>query len=139
MAGIVTTLTAMRDGGLRAAKPRRRQNLTPMIDVIFLLLVFFMLAARFGAEDALPLQTATTTMGAAYTGPPRLIDIGPQEVRLNGQVIAAADLAELLAPLISNPADAILLRAGDGTGLQALLQVMDDLRAAGFATLVLVE
>lgn len=30
--------------------PRRRPSLTPMIDVIFLLVVFFMLAARFGAE-----------------------------------------------------------------------------------------
>jgi biopolymer transport protein ExbD len=121
------------------ARSRRRQNLTPMIDVIFLLLVFFMLAARFGAEDALPLQTATAAGAAVYNGPPRLIDIGPQQLRLNGQAVAAPDLAERLAPLVSDPADAILLRAGDGAGLQDLLRVMDGLRAAGFVTLVLVE
>lgn len=140
MAGLATSSAATgRDAGLRMARPRRRQNLTPMIDVIFLLLVFFMLAARFGAEDALPLQTATAAGGAVYSGPPRLIDIGPQEVRLNGQAVATADLAERLAPLVSDPADAILLRADEGTGLQDLLRVMDGLRAAGFVTLVLVD
>ncbi len=34
---------------------RRRPNLTPMIDVVFLLLVFFMLASQFGRPQALPL------------------------------------------------------------------------------------
>ncbi|MEO0362761.1 MAG: biopolymer transporter ExbD, partial [Pseudomonadota bacterium] len=37
-----------------ARAPRRRPSLTPMIDVVFLLLVFFMLAARFGVELAMP-------------------------------------------------------------------------------------
>ena len=36
------------------SRPRRRPSLTPMIDVVFLLLIFFMLAARFGMEGALP-------------------------------------------------------------------------------------
>jgi biopolymer transport protein ExbD len=109
-----------------------------MIDVIFLLLVFFMLAARFGAEDSLPLQTATTT-GGSYSGPPRLIDVGAQELRLNGRVVLATDLVAALAPLTLSPTDAIVLRPEQGAPLQALLRVMDDLRAAGFVTLVLVE
>ncbi len=43
-----------------------------MIDVVFLLLVFFMLAARFGhdVEIDLPLSAASTT---PYQGPPRLV------------------------------------------------------------------
>ena len=35
-------------------------NLTPLIDVVFLLLVFFMLAAQFGRETALDLATGLT-------------------------------------------------------------------------------
>lgn len=129
---------SVQSGGLRRRNPRRRQNLTPMIDVIFLLLVFFMLAARFGAEDGLPLQTATMA-GGTYTGPPRLIDVGTQEVRLNGGEVSGAELVAALALLTSGPADPIVLRAEQGAPLQALLRVMDDLRAAGFVTLVLVE
>ena len=32
------------------ARRSRKPSLTPMIDVVFLLLVFFMLAARFGRQ-----------------------------------------------------------------------------------------
>ena len=39
-------------------RPARRPSLTPMIDVVFLLLVFFMLAARFGQDTRLPMSTA---------------------------------------------------------------------------------
>ena len=40
------------------SRPRRRMNLTPMIDVIFLLLVFFMMVSRFGGLHGLPLTMA---------------------------------------------------------------------------------
>ena len=53
-------------------KPRR-PSLTPMIDVVFLLLVFFMLASRFGSEEALPLPLAGG--GGTWSGPPRLVEI----------------------------------------------------------------
>ena len=60
-----------------APRARRRISLTPMIDVVFLLLVFFMLAARFGQEQAIPLAIGA---GAGdWDGPPRLIDILPDE------------------------------------------------------------
>ncbi|MEO1119875.1 MAG: biopolymer transporter ExbD, partial [Pseudomonadota bacterium] len=37
---------------LGPARPRRRLvSLTPLIDVVFLLLIFFMLAARFSVES----------------------------------------------------------------------------------------
>ncbi|WP_296645235.1 ExbD/TolR family protein, partial [Roseinatronobacter sp.] len=39
-------------------RPTRKPSLTPMIDVVFLLLVFFMLASRFGHDMHLPLNAA---------------------------------------------------------------------------------
>ena len=140
MAGAVQPYIGGTVGGLRAPRPRRRQNLTPMIDVIFLLLVFFMLAARFGQENALPLQTATSGGAGSYSGPPRLIDIAAQgPLRLNGQEVAWEELPARLAPLVSASTDTIVLRPGQGTALQNLLRVMDGLRAAGFGSLVVVE
>ena len=46
------------------SRPPRRPSLTSRIDVVFLLLVFFMLAARFGTDVTLPLTTAGA--GAPY-------------------------------------------------------------------------
>jgi biopolymer transport protein ExbD len=122
---------------LEDPRPRRRPNLTPMIDVIFLLLVFFMLASRFGADRALPLSF--TGSGGTYSGPPRLVELTPSGLLLNGRAIAAQDVVAALAPLMQSPEDIIILRPAEGTDLQALVTLMDSLSAAGFARLVLVE
>lgn len=121
----------------RSPRPHRRPNLTPMIDVVFLLLVFFMLASRFGEGQGLPLAL-TGASGAAYSGPPRLIDVTPDAVRLNGTPVALTALAGALGPLMSAPGDTILLRARDGADLSALVAVMTTLRRSGLTALALV-
>ena len=115
---------------------RRRPSLTPMIDVVFLLLVFFMLAARFGLTGAVPLSTSG---GAAYEGPPRLVTVTSEGLALNGLPVDADGLPAALRPIMSAPNDAIVLRADAGVDLQRLVDVMSALRAAGFTRLVLVE
>lgn len=119
-------------------QPRRRPSLTPMIDVVFLLLVFFMLAAHFGQEGALDLRIA----GAAtseWQGPPRLIRIAAEELFINGQPIDATALQQALSRLTETRLDPILIRADEGVGLQRLLDIMAGLEVAGFANLVLVS
>lgn len=115
---------------------RRRIGLTPMIDVVFLLLVFFMLAARFGVTDAIPV---TLSGGAAqpYDGPPRVITVLPDALRVNG--IDTTDPVASLTPLMGTQTDIILLRARDGASVQHLLNVMGTLRAAGWTNLVVLE
>lgn len=119
------------------ARARRRPNLTPMIDVVFLLLVFFMLASRFGHEGMITLTGAG--QGAEYLGPPRLIDFAPGAVALNGIAMAPDALAPALAPLMSAPDDVVVLRAQGGASLQDLVEITATLRAAGLTRLVLVE
>jgi len=120
-----------------ADRPRRRPNLTPMIDVVFLLLVFFMLASRFGVDRAVPLSLPGS--GGSYSGPPRLVELSAEGLRLNGRAIAPEDLAAALTSLMDSPTDAIVLRPQDGADLQALVVLMETLGAAGFSRLVLVE
>ena len=116
----------------------RRPSLTPMIDVVFLLLVFFMLAARFGHDLALPLSTASTG-ATAYQGPPRLIGIAVGGLTLNGRAVTLTALPDALAPLMADSGDAIVLRPAPGADLQALISVTEALRAAGFTQLIVVE
>lgn len=115
----------------------RRPSLTPMIDVVFLLLVFFMLAARFGHDLSLPM--ATGGGDTAYDGPPRLVTIGPDALTLNGQATALAALSDALAPLMSDPSDIVVLRPAEGVDLARLIAVSDALRAAGLMRIVVVE
>jgi biopolymer transport protein ExbD len=118
-------------------RPRRRPSLTPMIDVVFLLLVFFMLASRFGVDAVVPVQLGGA--GATYSGPPRLIDILPEGQRLNGIAHSQDDLIKALVDLTETPADTVILRARDGADLQRMINVMTALRAAGFTNLAVVE
>ncbi len=115
---------------------RRRPSLTPMIDVVFLLVVFFMLASRFGGDSALPLGLAGP--GSSYSGPPRLVTITPDAVRLNGFDHPLTELPGALAPLMEAPGDTVVLQPAEGASLQRAVTVMEVLRAAGLSSLVLV-
>lgn len=117
--------------------PRRRPSLTPMIDVVFLLLVFFMLAARFGIEGTITLGLSGGS--APYEGPPRLVDIYPAEVRLNGVPLDSETLLASLAELTRSPEDIIILRIRDGADTQRLVDIMLHLKDAGYAALTLSE
>jgi len=118
-------------------RARRKPGLTPLIDVVFLLLVFFMLAAQFGRDVALPLSGVAGV--GDYTGPPRLITITPETVLLNGVVTDADQLPEALAQLTETPADAIILRAQSGADVQRLTDIVTMLNRAGFTGLILAE
>ncbi|WP_050930338.1 ExbD/TolR family protein [Aestuariivita boseongensis] len=120
-----------------APRPRRKPSLTPMIDVVFLLLVFFMLASRFGQDMALPLVAGT---GAeAWEGAPRLVTLSDTGLALNGALVVLEDLAAALEPLMPDRAAPIVIQPMGGADLAALTALFDTLRAAGLSTLVLVE
>tara|TARA_R110002051_G_scaffold45702_1_gene92184 strand:- start:57653 stop:58030 length:378 start_codon:yes stop_codon:yes gene_type:complete len=120
-----------------APRPKRRPSLTPMIDVVFLLLVFFMLASQFGREAALPLIVGGE--GAVYSGPPRLVQVGAQRLMLNGVAVKLDSLAARLAPLMQSPEDIVVLRADETASLQRLVTVAGQLRAIGYTQIAIVE
>ena len=118
-------------------RKRRQPSLTPMIDVVFLLLVFFMLSARFGADQVVPLVLGGG--GGKYSGPPRLIETGPEGTFLNGVPLPIVDILSALETLTETPEDAMILRGKDGTNTQAIIDLMSALVAAGYTNLILVE
>ena len=122
---------------LPARRPRRRINLTPMIDVVLMLLVFFMMVSRFGGTQGIAVQPAVGT-GGAWTGPPRLVSLGADGLRLNGGTVTLEALPGRLAPLMGDPGDPVILRAGEGAPVQALVDAMTALRGAGIGNLVVV-
>lgn len=116
---------------------RRKPSLTPMIDVVFLLLVFFMLASRFGIEEVLPMPLASG--GGDFSGQPKLFDILPEGLRVNGISRTAEELVPVLTELVEAPTETIVLRSSEGATVQRIVTVSEALRAAGFNSIVLVE
>jgi biopolymer transport protein ExbD len=115
----------------------RRASLTPMIDVVFLLLVFFMLASQFGKDASLPLIVGGK--GAAYEGQPRLVQISADMLRLNGVVVTLDGLVDALPQMMTSPQDMIVIQPDDTASLQRLVIVADHLAAAGYSQIAMVE
>lgn len=121
------------------APPRksRRPSLTPMIDVVFLLLVFFMLAARFGQDFAIPLAAAGNENNPSDT--PQVIGIQGQEISLNGVSMTLADLPAALETVGADASAPVFLQPFGETSLQDLVRVVDALRASGPHTIIIME
>ena len=118
-------------------RAKRRLSLAPMIDVVFLLLVFFMLASQFGRDRVVPL--ALDGVGSAYQGPPRLVQVTAEGLRLNGVPVEEEALAERLTALTHEKSDAIILQPDTKASLQQLMDAAGLLSGAGFTGLVVME
>lgn len=119
--------------------PRKRPSLTPMIDVVFLLLVFFMLAARFGTDVVIDLTTSGTASPATdYQGPQRLVTLlGQGRVQLNGFDVVLDDLGHALAPLMTSPSDPVIVQTTDTATTQDVVDMITTLQPYGIDSLIL--
>ena len=108
----------------RAAPFRRRPlSLTSLIDVIFLLLLFFMLTTTFTRTGEIPLTAA----GAGGDGlPPLFLRVEPDALTLNGTPIAPEALADHLRA--EEEAPRVLVALAEGVQAQRLADVLNVLR-----------
>ena len=132
----------MSGGALRFEPVRRRRrlvSLTPMIDVVFLLLVFFMLVSRFALENAAELKAAHGGGAVQLYGPPRIVRIAPEEILLNGARITLEALVPALVALAPSPDAAIVIQIEEGVDVQQLVDVLDALEAAPLGPALVME
>ena len=105
---------------------RRRPSLTPMIDVVFLLLIFFMLVARFGVDKVIDINLPSALgQSSQYEGVPRLVEIKSGNiVSLNGTQISLDQLSSKLSQLMPSPNALIIVRSSAEANTQDLLNVL---------------
>lgn len=104
-------------------------GLTPLIDVVFILLVFFMLATRF-------IDLARQPLSVAVTGEPRPANeqvlfirvLDESLIELNGERLTLEQAAEQLAKQTPQP---VYVDSDGEASLQAVLRVTDLLQASG--------
>ncbi len=111
---------------LNTAIRRRRPSLTPMIDVVFLLLIFFMLVARFGVDKVIDINLPSALgQSSQYEGAPRLVEIKSGNiVSLNGTQISLDQLSSKLSQLMPSPNALIIVRSSAEANTQDLLDVL---------------
>src|SRR5262249_39068490 len=126
---------------LRRREARRaRIEIVPMIDVVFFLLVFFMMASlSMAVYGGLPvnLPQAATGQGAAARSRSVTID---REGRafLNREPVAVAELEGRVRPMLQgNPTLAIVINADGDAAHHHVVAVLDALRLAGVSRMAI--
>ncbi len=100
---------------------RRRLPLTALIDVIFLLLLFFMLSSTFVRQGELPLDLAMGGMPSAPETPPAFVQLRANDLRLDA---ARVTVEGLQIELAARGEGLALLALGEGVNAQAFAEVL---------------
>lgn len=120
----------------RLIPPRRAAlSLTSLIDVIFLLLLFFMLTSTFARLGEIELTGAAQGAGQPQSAPPVFVRLGPESLTVNS---VETPLEALRAELTTRAGEGLVLIAlSDGVEAQRLVDVLAVLSGAAFALRVL--
>jgi biopolymer transport protein ExbD len=129
-------------GPFNSSRPRRRAaiNITSLIDVMFLLLIFFMVSSTFRNQLGIDLELPAARTATDQEQPPYEIVVNREgHVLWGAQPVDEAGLRQALASVPRNgkqPAD-VVLRADSHADFGRVIEVMDIAREVGGARLII--
>lgn len=109
-------------------------NLTPLIDIVFLLLVFFMLTAHFVRDEGLPIELPEAASAHALENddPVEVVISSDGRITHDGKLIAPEQLQKTFAALLSTKLKKRVVIRGDAeANLGDSVKVLDAARLAG--------
>ncbi|MCI5065712.1 biopolymer transporter ExbD [bacterium] len=112
-------------------------NITPLIDIVFLLLIFFMLTSTFIKEEAIDLALPEAESGTRREEEEvlRIAALGEDRYRVHGEELSSEELGEKLQGYDSAKAATlpVLVVMDHGADVQLLVSTMDLLQTSGFS------
>ena len=114
-------------------------DFAPMVDVVLLLLIFFLLTSNLAAkQNSLPLDLPRASSTVQETPDLPLVSVTTAgKVFLNGKATTLTKLGAQLKPLIVSSGGLVGLRADERGTYGAVVQVMDIIKKAGGERLAL--
>lgn len=113
-------------------------NLTPLIDIVFLLLVFFMLTAHFVKDQSLDinLPEANSATNLEDQGALEIVINNNGDILIDKKIIKSDELAVALQQSLQARSNKqVILRGDKSSKLDLTVQVMDAARKAGAESL----
>lgn len=110
---------------------RRPLSMTSLIDVIFLLLLFFMLSTTFTRFAGVDLGKPGQAGGGATGTPGILVFVEADGLRINGAPVLPEEIEARLADLQGKGATSALVVAREGSNAQALIDAVQTVRRLG--------
>ena len=123
----------------RTLQTHTELQMTPLIDMVFILLIFFVITASFVSETGLGIQRPRATSVESLPGqsiPITIDSVG--RLTLDGRQTTLFSLRPLLERrLRSRPGSAVVIVADRAVPVDRAVSVMDEVRAAGITSIAL--
>lgn len=132
-------------------RPRRKlarpMVLTPLVDIVFLLLTFFMLSSQLTPFSLISLsageQTAAfptrTTAGEALPRPEALLSVAAGQVRLNGRAVETDGLLAALRKEAAAGTTRLTILASADASVQDFVAALEAAKLAAFPSIAVAD
>ena len=130
---------------IRKKKDESNIDLTPMLDVVFILLIFFVVTASFLKENAMDIegQDPNNNPPPSSSDDPQniLIQIDARDQLFFNQerIDISAIRARVASARAENPAASVIIRPDKQSSAKVLVSAMDSAREAGVQTISVME
>ena len=114
-------------------------NITPMLDIVFIMLIFFIVTTSFvretGIDPQRPVAETATDQGHANI----LIGIDSDgQVWVNRQIVEVSQVRHIVENAVNeNPASSAVLIADEEAATGVVLDIMDQVRLGGVANIAI--
>ena len=122
---------------------RRRQqaeeenvNLTPMLDVVFIMLIFFIVTASFVKDSGAEIERAPAVTATKRTGTIFVAITANNEVWISKSVTDVRKVRSRVEQLLAeNPQSGVIIQADENSKSSVLTEVMGQISDAGAASI----
>ena len=117
----------------RYQRLKQELSVAPLIDVVFLLLIFFMLTSTFIEPEAVDLMLEGWQSATVTPAEPLEVQVTTEgTIRLNGLRLSLGQLTtEISARIKGDQERAVTIKADAEVQVQVLVQIMDQVQLAG--------
>ena len=119
----------------RAPSEEAEINITPMLDIVFIMLIFFIVTTSFTKETGATISRPEAEQAAALSNGTILIGIRPNnEIWMERQRIELREVRQMVERArAENPEGGVVVVADKGSRIGTVTEVMDQVRLAGVA------
>lgn len=121
---------------LLAPKPKTGKpeiTMAPLVDIVFLLLIFFMVTTVFPDNDGLIIEKPSSENAAPMTKQHVVIKLDQQGIAyVKGQAVTTDDIKRLLSTeILVNPTLSVTVHADRRATTESFINIVDAAKAAG--------
>ncbi|MCY4057000.1 MAG: biopolymer transporter ExbD [Gammaproteobacteria bacterium] len=114
-------------------------NITPMLDIVFIMLIFFIVTTSFVREPGIdPLRPLAQTAATKERANILIAVSSADQIWMNNRSVALHGIRQLVeAARVENPQSSVVIVADQTASTGLVLDLMDNVRAAGVTSIAL--